>query len=98
MEKKLCYIVQTSMGQYEDHRIIINGIFLNAIDAESLKNKIEFYYIELKNIPAPFAEKELPILSDEQYDEYYKWQANIWLCEELNYVEVKEFPLNTEIK
>ena len=88
---RMCYIVQCSAGQYDDHHTWIVGIYDNAFDAESLKKEIEKDIDIIRNTPEPFimnynnATKQELDLYDKLSDEYYK-------AEEFNSVNVLEYP------
>ena len=70
---KICYVVECSSVSYEDHCTWITGVFLDAIDAQRLKKKIENEIDVSKNTPPPFEEVGFEYLTEEQYDIYDKW-------------------------
>lgn len=92
IERK-CYVVACSSGQYDDFEVWIDGIYLDAFDAEKRKKEIEDYYQELLDTPCPFKEEDLEYLTDEQYDKYNKWELDRYFAQEFNGAEVKEYEL-----
>lgn len=90
---KKCYVVSCSSGQYDDFKVWIDGIYLNAVDAEERKEEIENFYMELLDIPCPFKEEDLEHLTDEQYEKYDRWEMDRYYAEEFNGAEVKEYEL-----
>ena len=98
MKNTVCYVVECSSGSYDDYRTWISGIFLDASDAENLKTQIETRIENTKNIPCPFKEEDLGILSDEQSSSFYKWWEENNKAMEFNGVTVTEIPLNKFIE
>lgn len=93
---KKCYVVSCSSGQYDSFHVWIDGIYLNATDAEKRKKEIEDYYQEILDTPCPLKEEEvgdLNYLSDEQFDKYNNWDMDRYYAQEFNGAEVKEYKL-----
>lgn len=91
--KRKCYVVACSSGQYDDFNVWIDGIYLNAADAEERREEIENSYQELLDTPCPFKEEDLDYLTDEQYKKYNRWEMDRYYAEEFNGAEVKEHEL-----
>lgn len=92
IERK-CYVVSCSSGQYDDYHIWIDGIYLNAADAEERKRELEVLNQEALDTPCPFKEEDIDYLTDEQLDEYYRWDMDRYYAQEFNGAEVKEYEL-----
>ena len=92
IERK-CYVVSCSSGQYDSFNVWIDGIYLNATDAEKRKKEIEDSYQEALDTPCPFKEEDLDYLTDEQYDKYNMWNMDRYYAEEFNGAKVKEYEL-----
>jgi hypothetical protein len=90
----LCYVVECSSGCYDDYHSWIAGIYLNASDAEKLKNEITTNIEIKKNIPFPFDEKQLEFLTDEQEKQYYNWWHINNDANNFNSAIVVEYPIN----
>lgn len=91
---KKCYVVTCSSGQYDDFEVWIDGIYLNATDAEKRKKELEDYYQELLDTPCPIKEEEdLDYLTGEQFDKYDEWYMDRYDAQEFNGAEVKEYKL-----
>lgn len=91
---KKCYVVTCSSGQYDDFEVWIDGIYLNATDAEKRKKELEDYYQELLDTPCPIKEEEdLDYLTGEQFDKYDEWYMDRYFAQEFNGAEVKEYEL-----
>lgn len=91
---KKCYVVTCSSGQYDDFEVWIDGIYLNATDAEKRKKELEDYYQELLDTPCPIKEEEdLDYLTGEQFDKYDEWYMDRYYAQEFNGAEVKEYEL-----
>jgi hypothetical protein len=90
---KKCYVVTCSSGQYDDFKVWIDGIFLSASDAEKRKREIEDLNQEVLDTPYPFEGEELDYLTDEQLEDYYRWDMDRYYAQEFNGAEVKEYEL-----
>lgn len=90
---KKCYVVSCSSGQYDSFHVWIDGIFLSANDAEKRKKEIEDLNQEALDTLCPFKEEDLECLTDEQYEEYNRWNMDRYYAEEFNGAEVKEYEL-----
>lgn len=90
---KKCYVVSCSSGQYDSFHVWIDGIFLSANDAEKRKKEIEDLNQEALDTLCPFKEEDLECLTDEQYEEYNRWDMDRYYAEEFNGAEVKEYKL-----
>lgn len=90
---KKCYVVSCSSGQYDDYQIWIDGIYLNAADAEERKKEIEDLNQEALDTHCPFKEEDLEYLTDKQLEEYHRWDMDRYYAQEFNGAEVKEYEL-----
>lgn len=90
---KKCYVVACSSGQYDGFKVWIDGIYLNAADAEERKKEIENFYQELLDTPCPLKEEDLDNLTDEQHEKYHRWEMDRYYAQEFNGAEVKEYEL-----
>ena len=87
------YVVNVSLGQYDDHRIVIDGVYKNPSDAEERCKKIDAEHKALLDTPEPFPIEEYETRTRVEQVNYDKWEWDRMKSEEFNRATVKEFEL-----
>jgi len=89
------YIVQSYIGQYEDARTEINGIFDTPQQAEAVKREIEAKVAADLDLPEPPYEQNP---TDNENEAWLKWCDINCDANQFGFCKVTEYELNKRIK
>lgn len=91
------YIVEAYKGEFEDRVSWVHSVWLDEVDANNAKTKLEEDVAKLKLIPKPFGDKDVMDLTDEEYDVHEKWQTDNNNATDFNSAKIIEYKIG-EIK
>ncbi len=95
----ILYIVKSSFGEWEDHRVSISGVFTDILFAEQYKEELDNRFNTIKEAGEPdeLTAEMLLSMTQQQIEEWEQCWDNYHKADEYNNSYIETIELNTKL-